>query len=36
MNHPLFFGQSDEQLPNEMANYYDGEFVLSEDLDIYK
>nr|WP_295714955.1 MBL fold metallo-hydrolase [uncultured Halomonas sp.] len=36
MNHPLFFGQSDEQLTNEMANYYDGEFVLSEDLDIYK
>lgn len=36
MTHPLFFGQSDEQLSEEMAGYYDGNFVLASDLDIYE
>lgn len=36
MTHPLFFGQTDEQLRDEMAGYYDGNFVLASDLDIYE
>lgn len=36
MTHPLFIGQSDEQLRDEMAGYYDGNFVLASDLDIYE
>ncbi|SFI16294.1 MBL fold metallo-hydrolase [Modicisalibacter xianhensis] len=36
LNHPLLFGQSDQQLSTEMASYYEGEFVLANDLDIYE
>ncbi|SRR5690554_355331 len=36
MTHPLFFGQTDEQLREEMGGYYDGNFVLASDLDIYE
>lgn len=35
MTHPLLFGQTDEQLRDEMAGYYDGNVVLASDLDIY-
>lgn len=35
MTHPLLFGQTDEQLREEMAGYYDGNFVLASDLAIY-
>lgn len=36
MTHPLLFGQTDEQLQEEMAGYYNGNFVLAQDLDIYE
>lgn len=36
MTHPLLFGQTDEQLHDEMASYYDGNFKLASDLDIYE
>ncbi|QEM80254.1 MBL fold metallo-hydrolase [Halomonas binhaiensis] len=36
MTHPLYFGQSDEQIREEMTGFYDGDFVLAEDLDVYE
>lgn len=36
MNHPLFFGKSDEDMVAELAQHYDGKFVLASDMDIYE
>ncbi|WP_417615417.1 MBL fold metallo-hydrolase [Oceanisphaera sp.] len=36
MNHPLFFGKTDEDMVAELAQHYDGTFVLASDLDIYE
>ncbi|MBM7456636.1 ribonuclease BN (tRNA processing enzyme) [Oceanisphaera litoralis] len=36
MNHPLFFGATDEDMVADLAKHYDGNFVLAQDLDIYE
>lgn len=36
MNHPLFFGTTDEDMVEELARHYDGKFVLAQDLDLYE